>query len=139
MTAVLLERVIRILIVDDNVLERGALRFVLERFPNIKVVGEVGDGYSAIDMVMDLQPDIALMDISLPVLDGIEATRIISSQFPETKVVVLTMHNDQAYAHTALHAGACKLLTKDCGRENLIDAIKDCSSAPSRAVGHSTH
>lgn len=139
MTAVLLERVIRILIVDDNVLERGALRFFLERFPNLKVVGEVGDGYSAIDMVMDLQPDIALMDISLPVLDGIGATRIISSQFPETKVVVLTMHNDQAYAHTALHAGACKLLTKDCGRENLIDAIKGCSSAPSRAVGHSTH
>ena len=139
MTAVLLDRVIRVLIADDNVLERGALRLVLERFPNIMVLGEAGDGYSAIDMVVDLQPDIVLMDVSMPVLDGIEATRIISSQFPETKVVVITMRNDQTYADTALQAGACKFLTKDCGREKLLNAIRDCLSGSYRVVGNALH
>jgi DNA-binding NarL/FixJ family response regulator len=78
-------------------------------------------------MVEFLHPDVVLMDISMPVLDGIEATRIISSRFPDTKIIILTMHSDQTYADTALQAGACRFLTKDCGKEKLLDAIRECS------------
>ena len=136
MTAALLEPLISIVIVDDNAIERGALRFILERFPNLRVLGEVGDGYAAIDMVVDLQPDVVLMDISMPVLDGIEATRIISSQFPDTQVIVLTMHADNAYSDVAYQAGACQFLTKDCGKEKLINAIRECAPGQRKIAGH---
>ncbi len=139
MTAILLERLIGVVVVDDNFLKRGALRFSLERFPNLKVLGEAVDGYEAIEMVVDLNPDVVLMDISLPVLGGIEATRIISSQFPETRVIALTMHRDQTKSDLALQAGACRFLTKDCGQEKLLDAIKACSSGPFKVVGHPPH
>jgi DNA-binding NarL/FixJ family response regulator len=139
MTAALLERLIRIVIVDDNALERGTLRFILERFPNLKVLGEVGDGYAAIDMVVDFQPDVVLMDVRMPVLDGIEATRIISSQFPDTKVIVLTMDSDKAYSDEAYRAGACQFLTKDCGEEKLLTAINECSPGRRMISGYSLH
>lgn len=131
MTAVLLERLIGVVVVDDNLLMRGALRLVLERFPNLEVLGEAVDGYEAIEMVVDLNPDVVLMDAGLPVLGGIEATRIISSQFPETRVVLLAVHSDQTQSDLALQAGACQFLAKDCGQEKLIEAIKACSSANS--------
>jgi DNA-binding NarL/FixJ family response regulator len=123
MTAVLLDRLIRIGIVDDNKLVRETLRYILGCSPNLKVVGEAENGSEAIAMVEAFQPDVVLMDISMPVVNGIEATRSITSNFTDTKVIVLTMHTDQTYSDTALQAGACRFLTKDCGREKLLNAI----------------
>lgn len=139
MTAVLLERLIRVVVVDDNLLKRGALRFILERIPNMKVLGEAVDGYEAIEMVVDLKPDVVLMDINLPILNGVEATRIITSQFPETRVIVFTKSSDQTKSDLALQAGACQFLTKDSSPEKVLDAIRACSSVPFKVVGYSPH
>lgn len=139
MAAVILDRLIRVGIVDDNELVRRTLHSILDCSPNLKVIAEAENGSTAISLVELMRPDVVLMDISMPVLDGIEATRIISANFPDTKVVVLTMHTDPIYADTALQAGACRFLTKDCGREKLLNAIRECSPGPSKVVGHSPH
>lgn len=139
MTTVVLDRLIRIGIVDDNELVRGTLNFLLGCSPDLKVVAEAENGSDAIAMVEVFQPDVVLMDLSMPVLDGIKATRIITSRFPDTKVIVLTMHTDQTFSDTALQAGACQFLTKDCGRKKLLNAIKACSPAPPKVVGLSVH
>jgi DNA-binding NarL/FixJ family response regulator len=139
MNAVILDRLIRIGIVDDNELVRDTLRLMLDCSPNLQVVGEAENGSEAIAMVEVFHPDVVLMDVSMPVLDGIQATRSITSNFPDTKVIVLTMHTDQTYSDSALQAGACRFLTKDCGKEKLLNAIKECSSAPLKVVGHPPH
>ena len=139
MAAVILDRLIRIAIVGVNELFRSILHSSLDRLPNLRVVAEAVNGAEAIAMVEFLHPDVVLMDISMPVLDGIEATRTISSRVPDTKVIILTMHSDQTYADTALQAGACRFLTKDCGKKKLIDAIRECSPGPFRVVGHPPH
>lgn len=139
MTAVILDRLIRIGIADDNELVRGTLRFILGCSPNLRVVAEAETGSAAIALVEVLRPDVVLMDISMPDMNGIDATRIITSKFPETKIIVLTMHTDKAFSDKAFQAGACRFLTKDCGKENLLNAIKECSSDPSKVVGHSPH
>ena len=139
MAAVIIDRLIRVGIVDDNELVRRTLHSILDCSPNLRVVAEAENGSAGISLVELLQPDVVLMDINMPVLDGIEATRTISSRFPDTKVIILTMHSDQTYADTALQAGACRFLTKDCGKEKLLDAIRDCSPGPFKVVGHPPH
>jgi DNA-binding NarL/FixJ family response regulator len=100
------------------------------------VLGEVGDGYAAIEMVVDFQPDVVLMNVRMPVLDGIEATRIISSQFPDTKVILFTMDLDKTYSEVAYQAGACQYITKDCSKEKLLYAIKECSPGQRMIAEH---
>jgi len=139
MAAVIYNRPIRIGIVDDSELFRRVLHSSLDHLPNLQVVAEAENGATAIEMVEVFRPDVVLMDIAMPILDGIEATEILSSIFPETKIIVLTIYGDQTYADLALQAGACRFLTKDCGRENLLNAIKDCSAGPSKIVGQSPH
>jgi len=139
MAAVIIDRLIRVGIVDDNELVRRTLHSILDCSPNLRVVAEAENGSAGISLVELLQPDVVLMDISMPVVDGIEATRTISSRFPDTKVIILTMHSDQTYADTALQAGACRFLTKDCGKEKLLNAIKECSPGPFKVVGHPPH
>ena len=139
MAAVIIDRLIRVGIVDDNELVRRTLHSILDCSPNLRVVAEAENGSAGISLVELLQPDVVLMDISMPVVDGIEATRTISSRFPDTKVIILTMHSGQTYADTALQAGACRFLTKDCGKKKLIDAIRECSPGPFRVVGHPPH
>jgi len=139
MNAVILDSLIRIGIADDNKLVRETLRLMLDCSPHIQVVGEAENGSEAIAMVEAFQPDVVLMDISMPVVNGIQATRSITSNFPDTKVIVLGMPTDQTSSDTALQAGACQFLTKDCGREKLLNAIKECSSAPFKVVGHPPH
>jgi len=130
---------IRIVIVDDSPLYREMVRKVLEKQPNLQVVAEAGDGVYALQAIKTHRPDIVLMDITLPFLNGIEAARKIRTNFPKTKVIILTMHTDQAFSDMATQAGACRFLTKDCGREILLQAIRECSTSPSRIVGHPPH
>ena len=139
MKAAILGRLIRVGIVDDNELVRDTLRLILGCSPNIKVVAEAENGYEAIAMVEAFQPDVVLMDISMPVLNGIQATRSITSNFPDTKVIVLAMHTDQTSSDTALQAGACQFLTKDFGREKLLNAIMECSPGRSKVAGNAPH
>jgi len=139
MTALISDRPIRIGIVDDNDLHREILHKSLNHLPNLTVVAEAKNGAEAVDMVKFLHPDIVLMDVSMPVLNGIEATRIISTNFSDTKVIILTLHGDQSLSDTALQAGACQFLNKYCGQEKLFQAIKECSPGPSRVVGHPPH
>jgi DNA-binding NarL/FixJ family response regulator len=139
MTAVIIDRLIRVGIVDDNELVRTTLHTMLGCSPNLQVVAEASTGSEGLSLVELMQPDVVVMDISMPDMDGIEATRIISSRFPDTNVVVLSMHNDQASSDAALQAGACRFLTKDCGKENLINAITECSPGPARVVGNPPH
>jgi two-component system, NarL family, nitrate/nitrite response regulator NarL len=130
---------IRIVVVDDSPLYRETICSMLEKQPNLQVVAEAGDGAYAIQAVEKHRPDVVLMDITLPVLDGFKAIRIIRSKFPDTRIIVLTMHTDESFSDTALHAGACRFLTKDCGKEKLIKAIEECSPGPSRVVGNLPH
>ena len=139
MTALISDRPIRIGIVDDNDLHREILHKSLNHLPNLTVVAEAKNGAEAVDMVKFLHPDIVLMDVSMPVLNGIEATRIISTNFSDTKVIILTLYGDQSISDTALQAGACQFLNKYCGQEKLFQAIKRCSAGPSRVVGHPPH
>jgi len=125
MNAIILDRLVRIGIADDNKLVRGTLRLMLDCSPNIQVVGEAGNGSEAIAMVEAFQPDVVLMDISMPVVNGIQATRSITSNFPDTKVIVLGMPTAQTSSDTALQAGACQFMTKDCGSEKLTNGLKE--------------
>jgi two-component system, NarL family, response regulator LiaR len=130
---------IRVAIVDDNPTVRMSLRSMLKLEPRLIVVAEVENGSAAIAMVEMLRPEVVLMDIIMPVMNGIDATRIITSKFPDTKVIVLTMKRDQVYLDTAYQAGAFRCLSKCCSPDGLLNAIKECSSAPLKVVGHPPH
>jgi DNA-binding NarL/FixJ family response regulator len=136
MAAVILDRLIRVGIIDDNELVRTTLHTMIGCSPNLQVVAEAANGPAGLSLVKLIKPDVVVMDISMPGMDGIETIRTISSQFPDTKVVVLSMHDDQASSDAALQAGACRFLTKDCGKEKLINAITECSPGPARVVGN---
>jgi two-component system, NarL family, response regulator DegU len=127
---------IRIVVVDDSPLYRGVICTMLGEDFNLQIVAEAGDGRYAIEAVEKHRPDVVLMDISMPVLDGIEATRIIKSKFPNTKVIVFTMYIDKTYSDRALHAGACNFLAKGCDKDDILNAILKCSSAPLKVIAH---
>lgn len=118
-----MERTVRVAIVDDQQMFRQSLRLVLERESGLKVVAEADNGQSAIAIVEEHRPDVVLMDIRMPVMNGIDATRIITSRFPETRVIILSMHQDQTFAAQACQAGACRCLCKDCNPKDILDAI----------------
>jgi DNA-binding NarL/FixJ family response regulator len=113
----------RVLIADDRARSRGGLRALLDLQPEIVVVGEVEDGREAVCLVEALQPDVVLMDVKMPVLDGLEATRRIKAQWPEVRVVLLTIH--PGYRAEALAAGADAFLIKGCPARDLWKAIRD--------------
>ena len=113
----------RVLIVDDHAMVRQSLAQALKEEPGIEVVGEAPDGVAAIQLADRLQPDVVLMDIVMPQLDGIEATRQIVRNHPETRVVGLSVHDSMAYAARMFEAGACAYLLKDCNIEDLVREI----------------
>ena len=117
---------IRIVLTDDHSLFRTALRSLLRLIPRVEVVAEAEDGLAAVDVVEQLKPDCVLMDLNMPKLDGIGATRIITSKHPCTKVIVLTMHTDPEFKREAAAAGACLFLEKGCGKDAIEKAISDC-------------
>jgi DNA-binding NarL/FixJ family response regulator/uncharacterized protein involved in exopolysaccharide biosynthesis len=115
---------IRILLVDDQRSIREALRAMLDSAPDFKVVGTAGDGHTAIEQVELLQPDVVLIDMEMPGLDGVSATRIINRQFSEVKVLVLSMHDDDAFISQSMQAGAMGYLLKSTPPQELRAAIR---------------
>ena len=112
----------RLLLVDDHKLLRQGLRRAVEE-AGFDVVGEAGDGEEAVRLAVELQPDLVLMDVTMPVLDGIEATRRLRQSTPEAKVVMLTMHGEEETVARALRAGAVAYLLKDCTSEQVADTL----------------
>lgn len=114
---------IRLLLADDHRMLREGLRRSLTD-EGFDVVGEAADGEEAIQLVDELRPDVVLMDVTMPNMDGVEATRRIREQIPDTKVVMLTMHADREVVAEALRAGAVGYLVKDCSTEEICEAIR---------------
>ena len=114
---------IRLLICDDHAIFRQGIKQVLAANPGLEVVGEAGDGLEAIALVKKLEPELVIMDITMPELSGIEATREIVAQRPETRVVILSVHSRKAFISEALKAGARGYVLKDSAGEKLLDAV----------------
>ncbi len=115
---------IRVLIADDHQLMRQGLRALLEKATDIEVVGDARDGQEAIEMAEKLSPDVLLMDIAMPILDGLRATERISTRQKNAKVLILSMYSDETLVRQALKNGAKGYLIKNGSREQLISAIR---------------
>lgn len=115
---------IRLLLVDDQMIIRQGLKSLLEAKPDLEVVGEAENGQQAIAQVETLQPDVVLMDVRMPVMDGVAATRQICQQFSQTKVLVLTTFDDDEYVSQAMRLGARGYLLKDTHSDDLATAIR---------------
>jgi DNA-binding NarL/FixJ family response regulator len=122
---------IRILLADDHTVVRDGLRALLEKQPDMEVVGEAADGRDSIRLAEEQRPDVVIMDIAMPNMNGIEATRRIVAANPATAVVILSMHQDESYVLRALKAGAKGYLLKDSLRSDVIDAIRSVSQGRS--------
>ncbi|MCJ7530549.1 MAG: response regulator transcription factor [Anaerolineales bacterium] len=119
---------IRILLVDDQRLMRAGLRTLLELEPGLDVVGEAEDGEAALQAYQELQPTVVLMDVRMPKMDGVEATRRLRLRWPEAVVIILTTFDDDAYLFEGLRAGAVGYLLKDVSGEELTQAIRTVAS-----------
>jgi len=113
----------RIVLADDHMLFRQGMKKIIDELPEIQVVGAANDGLEAIDLVKELLPDLAILDISIPKLSGIEVCREIRRLFPSVKILMLTMHKDREYLYQALSAGAQGYLLKEDSDEELFAAI----------------
>jgi len=118
---------IRILLADDHTVVRKGLRLLLENQPGFVVIAEAANGREAVALADEHKPDAVVMDVGMPILNGIEAARQITNNLPETAVVFLSMHSDEAYVLKALKAGARAYLLKDSAEPDLINAIKAVS------------
>ncbi len=118
----------RVIVVDDQTVVREGLVTSLETMQGVEVVGSASDGEEAVEMVASLSPEVALMDLRMPRMDGVEATRRIRADHPETQVVVLTTYADDESIVGALRAGAIGYLTKDAGRDHIRRALEAAAS-----------
>lgn len=115
---------IRVIIADDHLIVREGLRLILETDPEIELVGDAPDGASAVRLAGEVQPDVVLMDLRMPGLDGLQAIEQIHAQWPQIALVILTTYHEDALMLRGLQAGACGYLLKDTSRETLLDAIR---------------
>ena len=115
---------ITILLADDHKIIREGLRSLLERESDLQVITEADNGAQAVRLALEHRPEVVIMDISMPHMDGIEATRQIIARLPEVKVVVLSMHADRRFVIEALRAGATGFLLKDCAFQELARAVR---------------
>lgn len=115
---------IRLLIVDDHVLLRDGIAAILQEQPGISVVGYAQNGRDAIEKVRELNPDVVLMDIAMPVMDGLQATQQIKELWPDVRILILTMHDEPEYVRKIMQAGASGYVLKDVSSDELFCAIQ---------------
>lgn len=115
---------IRILIADDHGIVRSGLRMLLDRHRDLEVVGEAGDGVEALELSQSSRPDVAVLDVSMPRMTGIQAAREIRAHVPDTRVLLLSMHDDERYFLEGLEAGAAGYVLKRAADTDLIDAVR---------------
>ncbi|MBZ5621048.1 MAG: response regulator transcription factor [Acidobacteriia bacterium] len=118
---------IRILLADDHTVVRKGLRLLLENQPGFTVIADAADGMEAVALAEAHRPDVIVMDVAMPILNGIEATRQVVAKLPQTAIVILSMHSDEGYVLKALKAGARAYLLKDSAEHDLINAVKAVS------------
>lgn len=121
------EQPIRVLLADDHRLVRAGIRSLLEEIPNVEVVAEAGDGRETLDLVRQHNPNIAMIDVAMKGLNGLEVARHMSRDFPHVKVLILSMHTNEEYVIKALKGGAAGYLIKDAATEELSLALKAVS------------
>lgn len=117
-------RKIRILLADDHAIVRQGFKLILNQQPDMTVVGEAGDGAEAVQKVAELKPDLVIMDIAMPRVNGVEATRRIMENYPECGILVLSMHKDAVYVRETLRAGAKGYLLKETIDQDLLRAVR---------------
>ncbi|HET6947415.1 MAG TPA: response regulator transcription factor, partial [bacterium] len=115
---------IKVVVADDHAIVREGVRMILAREQDIEVVGEAGDGQEALDLVASLRPQVVIMDISMPGMDGIEATQRVKTKYPEVQVLALTMHEDETYVFQLLRAGAAGYVLKRAAAQDLVQAVR---------------
>jgi DNA-binding NarL/FixJ family response regulator len=118
------ERIIRLLLVDDHPIVRKGTREMLEPYADFNVVGEASDGREGVQKTLELQPDVILMDVSMPGMNGIEATQAIKTQLSKVAVLVLTSYDDDAYVFALLEAGAAGYILKNAREDEIVGAIR---------------
>ncbi|HLR65653.1 response regulator transcription factor [Virgibacillus alimentarius] len=131
--------VIDIVLIDDHKLFREGVKKILEFEPSFKVVAEGGDGTEAEKLVEEYQPDVVLMDINMPDMNGVQATSKLVDKFPDTNVIILSIHDDESYVSHALQTGAQGYLLKEMDSDSLIEAIKVVSEGGSYLHPKITH
>ena len=122
---------IRILLADDHAMVREGTREILDHYPDLDVVGEAEDGDQAVQLAIQLQPDVILMDIGMPRVNGIEATRRIKAQYPQIAILVLTAYDDDQYVVAILQAGAAGYLLKSARGSELVEAVRAVNAGES--------
>jgi DNA-binding NarL/FixJ family response regulator len=122
-----IDQPVRLLLADDHRMLRESLRRAMED-NGFDVVGEAPDGAEAVRLAEELRPDVILMDVTMPVLDGVEATRQVRDRVPGTQVVILTMHADKEVLVDAIRAGAAGYLVKDCSTEEVVDTVRKAAA-----------
>jgi DNA-binding NarL/FixJ family response regulator len=115
---------VRILIADDHGIVRSGIRLLLDRQPDMEVVAEAQDGVEALEKVISEKPDVAILDVAMPRMTGLQATYEIKRQVPEAQVLILSMHDDERYLFEALRAGAAGYVVKRAADEDLVDAVR---------------
>src|ERR1019366_9271012 len=119
---------IRILLADDHAVVRRGFRMILAEQTDMEIVGEAGNGREALELAAKLKPDVVVMDVAMPELNGIEATRRMGENAPRTRVLALSMHKDSVYVREILRAGARGYLLKDSGPADLVAAVRAIAS-----------
>ena len=114
----------RVLIADDHGIVRSGVKLLLDRQPDMEVVAEAEDGVDALEKVMQHRPDVAVLDVSMPRMTGLQATHEIKQQAPNTQVLILSMHDDERYLFEALRAGAAGYVLKRAADQDLVDAVR---------------
>ncbi|MBP9902490.1 MAG: response regulator transcription factor [Verrucomicrobiota bacterium] len=115
---------IRVILADDHTLVRAGIRALLEKLPKVEVVGEAGDGRAVLELVRLHRPDVVLLDITMPGLNGLEAAARLAKEFPDLRVIILSMHNNEEYYWRALKAGAAGYLLKKAATAELATALQ---------------
>jgi DNA-binding NarL/FixJ family response regulator len=131
--------VIRVLIADDHGIVRSGLRMLLDRQADIEVVGEAEDGLGALSLAQDERPDVAVLDVSMPRMTGLQAAAEVRSHCPDTRVLLLSMHDDERYFFEGLEAGAAGYVLKRAADTDLIDAVRTVAAGRTFLSGSAQH